>query len=241
MAPLRYYGDSVRLFILRNTSSSLENCLHYFTQVRFYYNVHLFIFQLTDCGIYVNTQNYRLWTVSYSANVRPTSVILAVVRYLVISLLMPPLLGHRSSLWLHIRRTGHNPPRGPIAGCWVLTTANASGTNGLTCVPKHGGSRDNTFFVTHYKSAISTLEKCQKRVRATGVWKPSHFITRSLIRYLTRNCYGTYSWFDECGSSRRRRLVWPAATAIHKHWPATRVQRVYAKYYFLATLFKQGR
>jgi hypothetical protein len=46
---------------------------------------------------------------------------------------------------LHIRRTGHNPPRGPSVGWWVLTTANAAGTNGLTCLPKHGGARDNKF------------------------------------------------------------------------------------------------
>jgi hypothetical protein len=26
---------------------------------------------------------------------------------------------------------------GPNAGWWVLTTANAAGTNGLTCLPKH--------------------------------------------------------------------------------------------------------
>jgi hypothetical protein len=39
-----------------------------------------------------------------------------------------------------------NPPRGPSAGWWVLTTANAAGTNGLTCLPKHGGSRDNKFW-----------------------------------------------------------------------------------------------
>jgi hypothetical protein len=34
------------------------------------------------------------------------------------SLLMSPLLGHRPS-GLHIRRTDHNPPRGPSAGWWV--------------------------------------------------------------------------------------------------------------------------
>jgi hypothetical protein len=28
----------------------------------------------------------------------------------------------------------------------VLTTANAAGTNGLTCLPKHGGARHNNFF-----------------------------------------------------------------------------------------------
>jgi hypothetical protein len=26
---------------------------------------------------------------------------------------------------------------------WVLTIAKATGTNGLTCLPKHGGARDN--------------------------------------------------------------------------------------------------
>jgi hypothetical protein len=32
---------------------------------------------------------------------------------------------------------------------WVLTTANAAGTNGLTWLPKHGGARDNKFLGTH--------------------------------------------------------------------------------------------
>jgi hypothetical protein len=41
---------------------------------------------------------------------------------------------------LPTRRTGHNPPRGTSG---VLTTANATGTNGLTCLPKHGGARDD--------------------------------------------------------------------------------------------------
>jgi hypothetical protein len=30
-----------------------------------------------------------------------------------------------------------------------LTIANAAETNGLMCVPKHGGARDNKFLVTH--------------------------------------------------------------------------------------------
>jgi hypothetical protein len=45
----------------------------------------------------------------------------------------------------HIRRTRHNPPRGPSAGWWLLTTANAAGTNGLTCLPMHRGAPDNKF------------------------------------------------------------------------------------------------
>jgi hypothetical protein len=41
---------------------------------------------------------------------------------------------------LHKKRTGHNPPRGPSAGWWVLTTAYAAGTYSLMCRPKHGGA-----------------------------------------------------------------------------------------------------
>jgi hypothetical protein len=43
-----------------------------------------------------------------------------------------PTAGHA----LHIRRTGLNPPRGPSADWWVLTTANSAGTNGLMCLSK---------------------------------------------------------------------------------------------------------
>ncbi|CAH0402975.1 unnamed protein product [Chilo suppressalis] len=42
-----------------------------------------------------------------------------------------------------IGRLGHDPPRGPSADWWVLTTAHAAGTNGLTCLPKHRGARDS--------------------------------------------------------------------------------------------------
>jgi hypothetical protein len=64
---------------------------------------------------------------------------------IIISLLMSPLLPYG----FHIRRTGHNPPRGPSAGWWVLTTADAAGTNGLTSLRKHGGARENKFLATH--------------------------------------------------------------------------------------------
>ncbi|RVE42287.1 hypothetical protein evm_013052 [Chilo suppressalis] len=56
---------------------------------------------------------------------------------------MSPLLRHR------LGRLGHDPPRGPSAGWWVRTTADAAGTNGLTCLPKHGGARDSKYLVTH--------------------------------------------------------------------------------------------
>jgi hypothetical protein len=40
---------------------------------------------------------------------------------------------------------------------WVITTANAAGTNGWTCLLKHGGARDNKFW-----SSILwlTIENC---------------------------------------------------------------------------------
>jgi hypothetical protein len=34
------------------------------------------------------------------------------------------------------------------ADWWELTTANTAGANGLTCLAKHGGARDNKFLVT---------------------------------------------------------------------------------------------
>jgi hypothetical protein len=79
----------------------------------------------------------------------------------IISLLMSPLLGHRPSLWITHSRP--HPPRGPSAGWWVLMTANAAGTNGFTCFPKHGGTRDNKFFVTHPITNVATLDCTPKR------------------------------------------------------------------------------
>jgi hypothetical protein len=56
---------------------------------------------------------------------------------IIISLLMPPLLGHRPSLWITHKENG------------LVGAANAAGTNSLTCPPKHGRVRDNEFLVTH--------------------------------------------------------------------------------------------
>ncbi|RVE40206.1 hypothetical protein evm_015144 [Chilo suppressalis] len=46
-----------------------------------------------------------------------------------------------------IGRLGHDPPRGLSAGWRVLTTTDAAGTNGLTCLPKHG-IRDRRFLTS---------------------------------------------------------------------------------------------
>jgi hypothetical protein len=53
---------------------------------------------------------------------------------------------------LHIRIT----PHGPSTGWSVLTSANAAMTNGLTCLPKHGGTRDSKYLVTH----LMTDQRC---------------------------------------------------------------------------------
>jgi hypothetical protein len=58
-----------------------------------------------------------------------------------------PTAGLRPSIW--ITHMSYHPPRGPSARWWVLTTANEVGTNGLTCLSKHVGARNNKFLVTH--------------------------------------------------------------------------------------------
>jgi hypothetical protein len=69
-----------------------------------------------------------------------------------------------------VRRTGHNPPRGPSTGWWVLTTANAAGTNGLTCFPKHGGAQINKFLNIHPMSGQRRLTSAiaRRSVAAAG-------------------------------------------------------------------------
>ncbi|RVE46394.1 hypothetical protein evm_008928 [Chilo suppressalis] len=57
---------------------------------------------------------------------------------------MSPLLGHSGA-----RRLGHIPPRLSRADWWVLTTADAAGTNGLTYLPKHGQTQDRRLLVDH--------------------------------------------------------------------------------------------
>ncbi|RVE45692.1 hypothetical protein evm_009662 [Chilo suppressalis] len=48
-----------------------------------------------------------------------------------------------------IGRLCHDPAREPSTDWRVLTTADAAGTNGLKCLPKHEGTRDRRFLVTH--------------------------------------------------------------------------------------------
>jgi hypothetical protein len=66
---------------------------------------------------------------------------------------------------LHIRRTGHNPPRRPSADWWVLTTAIASRTNGLECLLKHRRTRENKY--------LNTQPMTDLRERWFHNWTPS--------------------------------------------------------------------
>jgi hypothetical protein len=88
-----------------------------------------------------------------------------------LQLINPHCWGTGLPYGLHIRRTGHNPPHGPHAG-WVLTTANAAGTNGLTCLPKHEGVRDNKFLVTH--PLLNFRDRTPKRTDR-GAIEPSNY------------------------------------------------------------------
>jgi hypothetical protein len=39
----------------------------------------------------------------------------------------------------------------------VLTTANAAETNSLTCLPRHGGTQDYKFLVTHPMTGLKNV------------------------------------------------------------------------------------
>jgi hypothetical protein len=68
-----------------------------------------------------------------------------------------PTTGAQALLMDPTKRTGHSPPHGLSADSWVLTTANAAGTNGLMCLPKQR-ARDDTFFITQPTSTL--CERC---------------------------------------------------------------------------------
>ncbi|RVE44724.1 hypothetical protein evm_010628, partial [Chilo suppressalis] len=65
-----------------------------------------------------------------------------------------------------IGRLGHNPPRRP----------NAAGINGLTCLPKHGGTRDRTFLVTH-----PMTDHCESCLTSTIVAERANRLRRKPI------------------------------------------------------------
>jgi hypothetical protein len=61
----------------------------------------------------------------------------AIACNIIISLIMSPLLGHRPSLWITHKKNGPLPTTPTQCGLVGTMTANADGTNGLTCLLKH--------------------------------------------------------------------------------------------------------
>jgi hypothetical protein len=87
------------------------------------------------------------------------------------------------------------PPREHSADWWVPTSANAAGTNSLTCIPKHGGARDSKFLVTH----PMTDQRC------AGL-SSSSIIYQNLLLKLSYNktqhyqqfCFKNFSYYKFC-------------------------------------------
>jgi hypothetical protein len=86
---------------------------------------------------------------------------------------------------LHI--TGHNPPCGPSAGWWVLTTANAAGSNCLTCLPKQG-VREKKFLVTHPMTDQSCLTSAIARRSALTAEPWSSSVSGMYNKYILGVC-----------------------------------------------------
>jgi hypothetical protein len=140
----RQMGDQNQYFALFNASRvTLSKCRlkNKLSEIRQRIQTYLYAF----CKCIVIIQKRQWSNIIMFMNINFCIVIIT-------SLLKSLLLGHCS---LHIRRAGHNLPRGPSAGWWVLPTPNATGTKGLTCLPKHGGSWDNKLLVTHPMTNIS--------------------------------------------------------------------------------------
>jgi hypothetical protein len=79
--------------------------------------------------------------------------------------------------------------------------ANATGTNGLTCLPKHGGARDNKFwshikYITYIGTSgpITNSALCENRtrdlLRSRRVFPP----LRHIGRQNTQNTYGLHTY-----------------------------------------------
>ncbi|RVE44983.1 hypothetical protein evm_010347 [Chilo suppressalis] len=92
---------------------------------------------------------YRDWKPYFIALDTRTTVHILTIHYSKLAKNKPinvPTAGVQTFPMDGIGRLGHDPPRGPSADWWVLATADAAGTNGLTCLPKHGGARDSKFW-----------------------------------------------------------------------------------------------
>ncbi|RVE40138.1 hypothetical protein evm_015212 [Chilo suppressalis] len=110
-----------------------------------------------------------------------------------------------------IGRLDRDPPRGPSADWRVLTTADAAGPNGLTCLPKHGATRDR-FSVTHpmtdhcescltsfmymyiqrsSMAQVVTAFGCNLEVKQLSPWSVVGWVTEALLS-LPPLCFGRH-------------------------------------------------
>jgi hypothetical protein len=88
----------------------------------------------------------------------------------------PHCCGTGLPYYIHIRRTGHKSLHVPSADWWVLKTANTAGSNGLICLPKHGGFQDSKFLVTHPLNDQSCLTSTIARRNALTAGPTSYSI-----------------------------------------------------------------
>jgi hypothetical protein len=104
----------------------------------------------------------------YACHSYPQLLFLPHFIIIIIRPLMFPLLGHKPSIWITYKKNGLYPPQEPSAHWLVLTTANATGTNGLACVPKYGGTRDNKFLVELTDQCCLISENTRRSVLTVG-------------------------------------------------------------------------
>jgi hypothetical protein len=118
---------------------------------------------------------------------------------IIISLLKFPLLGHRLSLRITHKVNGPKPITRAQCGlmgdndCKVTRDQrlNVSPTiNGLTCLPKNGGGRDNIYLVTHPMTDQRCLTSAIARRNALIAGPSSSSLYASLNRY---KCYKLFS------------------------------------------------
>jgi hypothetical protein len=86
---------------------------------------------------------------------------------------------------LHIRRTFHIPRSRPSLNWWVPTISNAAGTNGLACLTKHGGVRDNKFlFIIRWLTNVAWLVRSNAERTDRAAIQLAHLLTSESERTL---------------------------------------------------------
>jgi hypothetical protein len=133
---------------------------------------------------------------------------------------------------LHIKRTSHSPPRGLSAGLWVLTAANAAGTIGFTCLPKHGGARYNKFPSNDWPTLLNFRDRTPERTDREAI----EFLG-SRSSAVSPNCqiFPIYLWFVAkritIGNQKHFVNLYSLWTTFTINYTCSRVMAVYIYYY----------